>query len=306
MEVSVSRRGVLVMAYGTVGDLDQVEDYYRHIRGGRTPSPELLADLEARYRAIGGSPLLSITKAQAVGIEARLGGVKGYLGQKHAAPFIEDAVDRMAFDGIEEAVGFVLAPHYSRMSIGEYGNRVRRAAERLGWSGEFHLVESWHLEDGYLEFLVREVKLALDRLSARAREGAVVIFSAHSLPARLVQAGDPYPDQLRATADAVAQSAGLARWEIGWQSAGRSQGPWLGPDITQVLAALAEAGIPGAVVCPCGFVADHLEVLYDVDIEAKGVAESLGLELVRTRMPNDDPGFLDTLAGVVARHFQSR
>jgi protoporphyrin/coproporphyrin ferrochelatase len=294
------------MAYGTATDIDNIEEYYRDILGGRTPSPELLADLKARYRAIGGSPLLSITKAQASGIEARLPGVKAYLGQKHAAPFVEDAVEGMASDDIEEAVGLVLAPHYSTMSIGEYENRARRAGEKAGWNGELRMVESWHLEDGYLDFLAREVKLALDGLSERAREGAVVVFSAHSLPARILEENDPYPDQLGATAEAVAQRSGLARWEIGWQSAGRSREPWLGPDITEMLAELAEAGGRGVVVCPCGFVADHLEILYDIDIEAKGVAESLGLELVRTRMPNDDPGLLDALAGVVARQFRAR
>jgi protoporphyrin/coproporphyrin ferrochelatase len=299
VEAAMTRRGALVMAYGTPADLDHVEDYYRDILHGRSPSPELVAGLTQRYRAIGGSPLLSITKAQVEGIGARLEGIRAYLGQKHAAPFIRDAVRAMTADEIDEAVGLVLAPHYSRMSIGDYASRAKRAAEDAGWTGELRMVESWHLEDGYLEFLVREVKVALDGL-----DDPVVLFTAHSLPARIIDAGDPYPEQLRATAQAVAQRAGLERWKVGWQSAGRTADPWLGPDITEILPALAREGVSGVVVCPCGFVADHLEVLYDVDIEAKRVAGSLGLELTRTRMPNDDPAFLDTVAAVVERHFE--
>jgi protoporphyrin/coproporphyrin ferrochelatase len=299
MEATLTSRGVLVMAYGTPADLDHVEEYYRDILHGRSPPAELVAALTDRYRAIGGSPLLQITKAQVEGIAARLEGVRAYLGQKHAAPFIPDAVRAIAADGIDDVVGLVLAPHYSQMSIGDYASRARRAAQDAGWTGELRLVESWHLEEGYLKFLVREVKVALAGL-----DDAVVIFTAHSLPARIADAGDPYPEQLRATARAVAQRIGLERWEVGWQSAGQTAEPWLGPDITEILPVLAHEGVSGVVVCPCGFVADHLEVLYDVDIEARRVADSLGLQLARTRMPNDDPDFLDTVAAVVLRRFE--
>jgi ferrochelatase len=298
----VTKRGVLVMAYGTAKDLDHVEEYYRDILHGRQPQAGLLENLTARYRAIGGSPLLDITRAQADGIRARLE-MEPYLGQKHAAPFIADAIRDMATEGVEEAVGLALAPHFSKMSIGDYEARARRAAGSCGWAGTLKMVESWHLEDGYIEYLVREVKMALDALPAPARMRPVVIFSAHSLPARTVEAGDPYPDQLRATAEAVAHRAGLERWKVAWQSAGRTREPWLGPDITEVIATLKEDGATGVVACPCGFVADHLEVLYDVDIEAKRVADDHGIGLTRTRMPNDDPAFLDTLAEVVMRRF---
>lgn len=299
----MKRRGVLVMAYGTPTDIDHVEEYYRHILGGRQPPVERLDDLRARYRAIGGSPLLAITRAQAEGIGGRLDGVEPYLGQKHAAPFIGDAVRAMEADGIEEAVGLVLAPHFSTMSIGDYDGRARDAAEDAGWAGTLEMVESWHLEDGYIDYLVREVKMALDALPSRAREAPVVVFTAHSLPARIVATGDPYPEQLKETADAVARLAGIERWTVAWQSAGHSKDPWLGPDITEVIPVLTDEGITGAVVCPCGFVADHLEVLYDVDIEAARVAADHGIALTRTRMPNADPAFLDMLAEVVMRRF---
>ncbi len=297
------RRGVLVMAYGTPKGMGDVERYYTDVRGGRRPSPEALKELTKRYRAIGGSPLLEITTAQARGIEKRLG-IKTYLGQKHSSPTIPEAIQEMAADDVRRAVGLVLAPHYSKMSIGDYEARARRAAENV-CGGTLEMIHSWHLEPGYIEWLTREVHAALTRLSDRARQEAVVIFSALSLPARILQANDPYPEQLQETADAVARRAGLERWQIGWQSAGRTGGPWLGPDVTEILSELAAKGVPGAVVCACGFVAEHLEVLYDLDIDAKARADELGIELTRTRMPDDDPAFLGTLADVVSRRFSA-
>jgi ferrochelatase len=187
------------------------------------------------------------------------------------------------------------------MSVGDYERRVRAAAEEVGWEGEFEMVRQWHLESGYIQLLARYCKDALGHLSPGALDKTTLVFTAHSLPAAIVRAGDPYPDQLTATGKAVAESLGYERWRIGWQSAGRSEAEWLGPDVLDVLDELAAAGERGAVVCPCGFVADHLEVLYDLDIEAAARARELGLEFARTRSPNDDPDFLDTLAGVVAR-----
>ena len=298
----MTETGVLVMAYGTPAGLDEVESYYTDIRGGHAPTAQLLEELTSRYRAIGGrSPLLEITRAQASGIEGRLDGIRTYLGQKHASPFISDAVAAMHADGITRAVGLVLAPHYSSMSVAEYERRARAAAGEIGWDGELTMVPSWHLEPGYIDLLSQRVLDALGRLSEEVREEAVVVFTAHSLPERIVDDGDPYPEQLRETAEAVASKAALAHWQIGWQSAGRTADPWLGPDILEVIRSLAASGVPATVICPCGFVADHLEVLYDVDIEAQALAEEVGIELRRTRSPNDDPAFLDTLAGVVRR-----
>jgi protoporphyrin/coproporphyrin ferrochelatase len=295
------RLAVLVMAYGTPRSLDEVESYYTDIRRGRPPPPDLLEELTARYRAIGGrSPLLEITSAQARGIEERLG-VRAYIGQKHAAPFIADAIEKMRGDGVERAVGLVLAPHYSSMSVGDYARRAERAAAELSWAGKLDMVESWHLEPGYLELLDERVHDARAQLPKTAPAGATVIFSAHSLPERIVASGDPYPSQLAETAAAVAKRAGLESWRVAWQSAGRTDDPWLGPDILEVIVELADAGTSGVVLCPCGFVSDHLEVLYDIDIEAARLAAKLDLPLVRTASPNDDPKFLDTLAAVAAR-----
>jgi protoporphyrin/coproporphyrin ferrochelatase len=293
--------GVIVMAYGTPSSLDDVESYYTDIRGRRPPSPEQLEELKGRYRAIGGhSPLLEITRVQAAGIEDRLG-VKAYVGQKHAAPFISDAVRMMAADGVERAAGVVMAPHYSDMSVGDYEKRVRDASAEASWDGELRMIRSWHLEDGFVDLMADRVTEALGQLSDKTRAEAVVLFTAHSLPQRAVEAGDPYPRQLHETADAVGARGGLERWQVAWQSAGRTQAQWIGPDILEVLVDLAAKQVPGVVVCPCGFVADHLEILYDVDVEATALAEELEIELVRTRSPNDDPAFLDMLAGVVER-----
>ena len=295
-------KGVLVMAYGTPRGLDDVEAYYTDIRHGRPPTPELLAELRGRYEAIGGrSPLYEITEAQRLGLEQRLDGVVTYLGQKHAAPTIPDAVRAMAAGGVTSVTGLVLAPHYSNMSIGDYRRRVLRAMGDEGWEVPLSVVESWHLEPGFVAFVADRVRDAVGRLGAEARKRYVVIFTAHSLPEKILERGDPYPDQLRETAAAVSERAGLGRWTIGWQSAGRTRDPWIGPDVLDVIGDLHSHGARGVVVCPCGFVSDHLEVLYDVDIECAARAEELGIELARTASPNDDPEFLDVLARVVTR-----
>lgn len=298
------RRALLVMAYGTPRGLDDVEAYYTHIRRGRPPPPELLDELTDRYRAIGGrSPLLEITRAQADGISQRVG-VPAYLGQKHQTPYIGDAIAGMAQDGIERAVGLVLAPHYSALSIGQYASSAESAAEDVGWSGKLEMIESWNVEPGYIEWLSARVGEALVELPEELRADAAIVFTAHSLPARILGQGDPYADQLRATGESVASRTGSTNWRVGWQSAGRTADEWLGPDILDILDELARDGTKAVVICPCGFVADHLEVLYDVDIEARARAEDLGIALVRTRAPNDDPGFLDMLANLVGRAFR--
>jgi ferrochelatase len=292
---------VLMMAYGTPRDLDDVEAYYTDIRHGRPPPPDLLEQLRDRYRAIGGkSPLLEISEAQVGGVRDRLG-VPTYLGMKHAPPRIEDAVAKIAADGADRIVGLVLAPHYSAMSVGDYERRVRRAAEETGWDGTIDVIESWHLEPCYIDLLCERVGYALRTLTKDVRRDTTVVFTAHSLPERILRTGDPYADQLRETADAVAAKMELASWQIGWQSAGSTADPWIGPDILEVIAKLAAEGRRGVIVCPCGFVSDHLEVLYDVDIECKRAAAEHGLELERTASPNDDPAFLDVLATVVRR-----
>jgi ferrochelatase len=297
---------VLAMAYGTPASRGDLVAYYTHIRRGRRPPPELLAELRGRYEAIGGrSPLLEITRAQASGLRDALaaaghGDVQVAVGMKHAPPFLEDAARRLAASGAEHVVGLVLAPHYSRMSVQEYGDRVRAA---LADEPRFTLVRSWATEPGYVRHLASAVGDALAGLGSAAA-GAEVVFTAHSLPERILAEGDPYPDELQATAEAVARAVGLKRWRIAWQSAGRTAEPWIGPDVLEVLPRLAAEGATGVVVCPAGFVADHLEVLYDLDVEAAAEARRLGLPFARTASPNVDPAFIATLARVVDAHLR--
>lgn len=287
------------MAYGTPATPDDIEAYYTHVRRGRPPTEEQLADLRRRYEAIGGtSPLLERTQEQAAGIQAALGdGFRVELGMKHAPPFIEDGVAALAAAGITRIVGLVLAPHYSVLSVGEYAKRAEAAAAEAGVG--LTMVSSWHLAPGYVDLLAGFVRRELDRLGADPVE---VVFTAHSLPVRILDMGDPYPDQLAETAKAVADEAAVNRWSVGWQSAGRTPEPWIGPDLLEILPTLAEAGVAGVVVCAAGFVSDHLEVLYDLDVEARAAADKLGLAFSRTPSPNADPSFCATLAGVVRSH----
>jgi protoporphyrin/coproporphyrin ferrochelatase len=294
--------GVLLMAYGTPATLADVEAYYTHIRHGRPPEPAQLRELIGRYRAIGGSsPLLEISRAQADGLRElldaeRAGRFHVELGMKHAPPFIEDGVRALIAAGADHAVALVLAPHYSTLSVGEYMARARAAAgERLTLA----FVEHWHLEPSYIALLADRVRTAVQSFPAEAREELDVIFTAHSLPSRILAEDDPYPRQLRETAAAVARSLGLTRWSIAWQSAGRTSEQWIGPDILQVVRGLASAGSRGAIVCPAGFTSDHLEIIYDLDVECRAVAAQVGLDWRRTESLNADPAFLRVLAGLV-------
>jgi len=301
----MSETAVLAMAYGTPEGPEQLEAYYTHIRRGRPPTPELLAELRGRYEAIGGrSPLLELTRAQVAGIEQALAeagrpDIRVALGMKHAAPFIEDAVAELAGSGARRIVGLVLAPHYSRMSIGEYAERVQAAAAAAAGRPEVSVVPSWHLAPGYLDFLSTALEDALQTLPPETEERVHVLFTAHSLPKRILAEDDPYPAQLRETAAAVASCTGLERWSVAWQSAGRTPEPWIGPDVLEAMNDLAASGASAVVVCPAGFVADHLEILYDLDVEAVERARELGIAFARTASPNTDPRLLDALAGVV-------
>lgn len=292
-------RGLLVMAYGTASGPEDVERYYTDIRGGRAPEPEEVQELKDRYAAIGNTfPLDRITREQAAALEKELG-FRAYVGYKHSPPYVADVVQQMAGDGIREAVGIVMAPHYAGMSIGGYVDRARKA-QPAGLSLSF--IESWHVHPAFVEVLTGRVQEARSELDAEARRNDLVIFSAHSLPERIVAEGDPYPEQLRETAEAVAGEAGLERFTTGWQSAARTGEAWLGPPLEEVVAKAAAGGHTAAVVCPCGFTADHLEVLYDVDIEAKRAAGESGIPLVRTRSMNAEPDFIAAVAAVVRDH----
>lgn len=288
--------GVLVMAYGTPRDRDDIEAYYTDIRRGRPPTPELLADLQRRYEALGGTfPLRDITDRQIAAIATALGdGYEVALGTKHSVPRIEDGAAALADRGVDRVVGLVLAPHYSRFSIGEYAERAAKAGAERGLPVE--TIASWHLQPAYLDFLQGAVTDAL----AQVPPDSEVVFTAHSLPQRILASGDPYPDQLAETAAAVAESLQLKNFSVGWQSAGRTPEPWLGPDVLEIVRDRAAAGSAGLVVCACGFVADHLEVAYDLDIEAAALARELGLPFARTASVNDDVTVMAALAALVA------
>lgn len=292
--------GVLVMAHGTPAGVEDLPAFYTEIRRGRPPSPEQLADLERRYRAIGGtSPLNEITREQAAGIAEALetlapGRFRVAAGSRLAAPRIEDAIGALADEGVTEAVGLVLAPHSSRASVAEYERRARAAAEAAG-SLELRMVDHWWDAPGFDVMVAQRVRAAVAGLP-----GAVVVFTAHSVPASLVAEGDDYPAQVHASAHAVAAAAEIGHFTVAWQSAGRTEQEWIGPDVREVITGLAAQEAAAVVVCPIGFVADHLEVLYDVDIETRAVAEGAGIAFRRTASLNAAPDFCAFLARVAA------
>jgi ferrochelatase len=285
--------GVVVMAYGTPATPADVESYYTHVRRGRPPTAEQLADLVRRYDAIGGvSPLAANTAAQRDALTEALG--DGFVvvgGNKHAAPFIEDAVSTLVAQGVTSIVGVVLAPHYSAASVGEYHQRARAAAGDGSYAG----VDHWYDLEPFVRFEAASLREQLADAPPRTK----VLFTAHSLPERSL-VDDPYPDQLYAGAAAIAAEAGLAPWgdwAVAWQSAGRTPEPWRGPDILSVIADLAATGrADGVIVVPHGFTSEHLEVLYDVDIEATGAAARAGLALSRTAVVGADPVVMGALA----------
>ncbi|PLR83760.1 ferrochelatase [Bacillus canaveralius] len=301
--------GLLVMAYGTPYKEEDIERYYTHIRRGRKPSPEMLEDLRSRYEAIGGiSPLAKITLEQAEKLAQHLNEIqneiefKMYIGLKHIEPFIEDAVKQMHEDGIEEAVSIVLAPHFSTFSIKSYNGRAKEEAEKLG-GPQIVSVESWYDEPKFIQYWSSRVKETFEQMAAEERDKAVLIVSAHSLPEKILQMGDPYPNQLQKTAEMIAGQAGVKHYEVGWQSAGNTPEPWLGPDVQDLTRALYnEHGYKAFVYVPAGFVSDHLEVLFDNDVECKIVTEEVGASYYRPEMPNAQPEFIDALATVVLHH----
>ncbi|MTH53357.1 ferrochelatase [Bacillus mangrovi] len=305
------KMGLLVMAYGTPYKEEDIERYYTHIRHGRPPAPEMLQDLKDRYEAIGGiSPLAKITLDQAEKLESHLNSIqddiefKMYLGLKHIEPFVEDAVKQMHEDGIKEAVSIVLAPHYSTFSIKSYNGRAKEEAEKLGGL-TISSVESWYREPKFIRYWSDRVKETFSAMTEEEREKAVLIVSAHSLPEKIIAAGDPYPNQLKETADLIAEAAGVKNYEIGWQSAGNTPDPWIGPDVQDLTRELyEEKGFRSFVYTPVGFVSDHLEVLFDNDYECKVVTNELGAAYHRPEMPNDQPEFIDCLADAVLKQLQ--
>jgi ferrochelatase len=286
----VSETAVVLMAYGSPERLEDVPAYYADIRGGRPIPPERLADLVDRYRRLGiedSNPLNAITEETRAALERELG-IPVFTGMKHWEPRIAEAADAALDQGAETIVGLVLAPHWSRLSIGGYRERLEGA---VAGRADLLFVDSWHDDPGFVDVLA-------DRLGVTE---AHVVFTAHSLPARILTEGDPYQDQLLETCHLLAQRAALRSWSFSYQSESPTGEPWLGPDILDHLRDLDERGVTDVLVCPVGFVADHLEIRWDLDTEAAEVARELGLRFARIEMPNADPAFVRVLAGIVGK-----
>jgi ferrochelatase len=283
------------MAYGSPERLTDVPAYYSDIRGGRPISPEHLDDLVERYRRLGiedSSPLNAITEQTRAALEQELE-LPVFTGMKHWTPRIGDAAEAALAVGAETIVGLVLAPHYSALSIQGYREQLESA---LDGRGDLRFVDSWHDEPGFVDLLASKIRAA----------DAHVVFTAHSLPARILELGDPYQEQLLETSRLVAEAAGTENWSFSFQSESPTGEPWLGPDILDHLRALHEQGVESVLICPVGFVSDHLEIRWDLDVEAIELARELGMRIERIEMPNDDPAFVRTLAGIVRRHLGVR
>ncbi len=304
--------GVLVMAHGTPSTPEDIEPFYTAIRRGRPPTAELLEELVGRYRAIGGtSPLTQRTADQVDGLASALdnlapGQFVVRYGAKYVQPSIEEGVAALADDGVGRLVGIVLTPHQSSLGSGEYFRRAQSAAAAADPPLELATVPSWYRADGFARLLADRTATCLDSLTPADRSRVAVFFTAHSLPRRVVDEGDPYPDQVAESAADIAILLGLdaepgLNWGVAWQSAGRTADPWIGPDLLEEIRRVAATGATAVVVCPVGFVSDHLEVLYDLDVEAAQVARSAGVTFARTPSLNDDPRFLGVLADVVRR-----
>lgn len=307
-----STDAVLLLAYGTPETLADIEAYFTHIRGGRAPTLDSLAALQRRYEMVGGStPLLDITRETAANLEAALNRSRRstgqnrrvYVGMKHWHPYIADTMQRMMDEGVERVTAVVLAPHYSRMSVGAYRKLVEDAAAELSSDREFEItfVERWFDEPAFVAMLAQLVLSGLEKFPQRDRDGVVVVFSAHSLPVRIRQWEDPYERELLESSAMVARAVGLTEWRFAWQSAGETGEPWLGPDILEYLEQLHAEGVRNILQVPIGFVSEHLEILWDIDREATERAAQLGMVLHRTELPNASDALVNVLAEVIAR-----
>jgi len=293
--------GVFLMAYGTPNSEEDMEPYLTDIRRGRKPTQDALEDLRGRYRKIGGrSPLLDISNAQASALEMTLNarGVKArvYVGMKHWHPYIGEVIPKVAGDGISRIIALALAPHYSQVSIGGYKQALDQALAAAG-NMSVGFVESWYDHHLFHRAVAEKVSLAMEQFP---KSGDVdIVFTAHSLPERILEHNDPYPSQLRSSCEAVANMLKLDRWSFAYQSAGQTAEKWLGPDILESLKEISERGKTlNVLVVPIGFVADHLEILYDIDVEAQEFAKAHGLNLRRTESLNTSQTFISALADI--------
>ncbi len=296
--------GILIMAYGGPESLDAIPGYLADIRNGRVTTPAVLEEITNNYRQIGGkSPLLEFTQAQIGAIKAHFADseVQFYLGMRHWSPWVEEVVGQMLADGITHAVSIVLAPHYSSLSIAKYLKKIEAGMQMYRGKIEWEHILSYHDAPNYVEALANRVEDGLSRWPEDERDEVHVVFSAHSLPVRIIEQGDPYDDQLQETARLVAEKAGLPdeQWSWSYQSAGRSPEPWLGPQLEDYIPELAQKGIKNIVSIPIGFVSDHVEILFDIDIEAQKAAQESGVRLERPPALNTDPLFIGQLAEVI-------
>lgn len=297
--------GLLVMAYGGPDSLEEVEPYLMDVRGYRATAAEIVHEVRERYRDIGGrSPILERTRAQADALQEVLKeqgqDFKAFIGMRHWHPFIQDTLAEMRAEGIERTVGLVMAPHYSRMSIQGYFNKIEDANSGM----QIARIHDWHLLPEYLEALAVRVRAALERFPESARAEVPVIFTAHSLPERILEWGDPYPRQLLATTEALMERLGPRPYEFAYQSAAISTEPWLGPDASKIMERYAAEGRQHLLICPIGFVCEHVEILYDIDIVYQNLAKKLGVHLERIEMLNDSPEMIRGLAGLVRQTAQ--
>ncbi|MFW6075824.1 MAG: ferrochelatase [Chloroflexota bacterium] len=300
--------GVIVMAYGGPKSVDEVEPFLADIRGGRPTSQELIDEITERYRAIGGeSPILEITTAQAKSIESVLNaqataGVryKAYVGMRHWYPYIEEVVPQMLEDGVDLIAAVVMAPHYSRMSVGAYMGKLDKAIKEQGANVPVVQVRSWKDEPAFIDAVAHKIEEAFaEKYPDTDRDDVLVLFTAHSLPARVLESGDPYREEILASVDLVAEKLGLKNYRFAFQSQGATADPWLGPSVEETLEEMKQEGQDKLLFVPIGFVCDHVEVLFDVDLEHRGQAEELGIRLERTEMLNDDPGLAAAVASAV-------
>ena len=300
--------GVLIMAYGGPNSLEELPGYLSDIRAGRPTTPAVLEEISHNYSRIGGSsPLLEITRQQIAAVSEKLeaaapGVFRTYLGMRHWAPWIEEVIGQMLDDGITHAVSLVLAPHFSKLSVAKYQGKIADGLEMYHGQMDFRNISSYHDAPKFIQALANRVEQGINSWPEDERDDVHVIFSAHSLPVRIIKMGDPYDEQLRATARLVAEKAGLAddRWSWSYQSAGRSPEPWLGPQLQEYIPELhREKGVDKIVSIPVGFVSDHVEILYDIDIQAQEVAQELGIRLERPPALNLDPLYIDTLVDLI-------
>ncbi|MBI3895940.1 MAG: ferrochelatase [Acidobacteria bacterium] len=300
--------GVLLLAHGAPDSLEDIEPFLLNIRSGRPFSPQLLHEIKERYRLIGGSsPLLEISLRQTRALEQELNSegiyFRVYLGMRNWHPFIHETMEEIALDGVTRLLALCLAPQNSRLSVGLYFQKVREAQEKLGLTIPISFAESWHQEPLLIEAFSEKVEAAMAEFSKDAGSNIAIVFTAHSLPQKILSEGDPYDQQVRETARAVADRCRLTEWRFAYQSQGATDDAWLGPTVESTLTELAQKGCHHALLVPIGFVADHVEVLYDIDIAFCQFAEQHGILLRRTESLNDSPTLIRALAFIVRHQF---